>query len=148
MKYKFLIMLFLSAVFLTGFSFAQGTVSLTDTARFFPEIQEFPNPENWQITNQKINMHSRQAESQTITGYRYILDKNTAPRTGLTFNIIITKIRPGQVTKANTGTNISRARYAYERMEDVTRQAHVIPPRSLDFGDASFEAQKDPQSYK
>lgn len=122
---------------------AMTTPALVDTTRYFPKPHNFPQLEGWQITNKKTNLATRQFESQTVMGYRYIVDKGTAPRTALSFQVVVTKLRGGSFSDPKTGMTISRANYVYQNQFKLCREDFLRAAKPLKFGDQSFDAVRD-----
>lgn len=138
---------FLLRIFVSDACFAQDVPSIVDTSRYFPDVEHFEQTQGWQITNRKVNLHSRQAESQTIMNYRYLVDMQSAPRTALSFQVAVTKIRHAEIPEPRTGTLITRAQYAYSKMYESSQVGYFRGAEPAKYGDESFTARKDSNSY-
>ncbi len=125
----------------TGPAMAQVTQALTDTVRYMPLPHNLLRVDDgWEIVNQKKNVATRAIASQSITGYRYIIDRRVAPRTGLTFQAVVTVLRPD----SGGIDSISKARAAYQNQLAGSRQGYFRSAEDADFGDESFIAFQNP----
>ncbi len=116
-----------------------------DTSQYFPSPQDLPSSPNWQVVNKKVNLSGRDFKSQTQMGYRYILDYATSPKTGLSFFVVVTKIRHGKVIDAREGLSVTKAQYAFKRMYETYSTGMYQPAIPLKYGDESFESWQDAQ---